>query len=82
VRWLDLGIRSLSQPRDVDGFRHRAVARIVRMQMIAGIERGAQTAWMAGIAQDGIEVDDGVERTAVRIHWFSCRRRCSFSGLS
>src|SRR6059036_3341720 len=50
--------------RKFDGFGHRLVARVVRVEVIAGIELGAKLLWVIEIAGCGIEVDNGVESPA------------------
>ena len=53
------------QHLQVDGFRHRLVARIVRVKMIARIKGGLDMGRTIRIAQHRIEIQYAVERAAL-----------------
>ncbi len=48
----------------VDRFRHRAMAKIVRVHMVAAVIFGSQTCRLCWIAQNRVEVDDSIVRAA------------------
>jgi hypothetical protein len=51
------------QPQ-VDCFRHRVVAQIVRVDMVAAVIFRSQTGRLYGIAQNRVEIDDRIVRAA------------------
>jgi len=57
---VDGSIIFATEQLQVDRFRHRAMAKIVRVYMVAAVIFGSQTCRQCGIAQNRVEVDDRI----------------------